>query len=480
MKRFNPNYDPRALSKYLIWLCVCAALMKATGGAIAALLPLVALMMLFQNKPFGLFFVLLSMVTATVGNGFFFPKNFIFALSIRGTLFVLAFLVMMRVAGRKKSPLLTPFLGIIPYILWECASSLQGWEPIISYLKILLFLAIYFAYYAIANEVVGAKRIDVRQLRAMILSIVIFFVIGSFVLIPFPGISQMNASEFKDPQQALSTLSLFKGMTMHSQSLGPIVAAFATLIFGDLVFSIKKWDPLYVVMLLISPVLIYKTSSRTAMGTYLAGFMMVMWFAMKARGLGARWRGKVVSTMWLTILVAMAALLAVPSVQKGVMQYVLKFGAADANADLSMGEIVSTRQGLMDEALDNFQKKPLFGNGFQVSEELVNKTKGSVASYLSAPIEKGVWVTAVLEEGGVPGFILFAGFIFVTIFTLARRHAYIAASLMVVITVSNLGEFTFFSMSYTGGMIWMLVFSGAVLDAQRLKQQKVSFVGRPW
>ena len=35
--------------------------------------------------------------------------------------------------------------------------------------------------------------------------------------------------------------------------------------------------------------------------------------------------------------------------------------------------------------------------------------------------------------------------------------------------VVNLGEFNFFSMSYTGGFEWALVFAAVILDGQRMK-----------
>ena len=118
-----------------------------------------------------------------------------------------------------------------------------------------------------------------------------------------------------------------------------------------------------------------------------------------------------------------------------------------------------------------FKKKPLIGNGFQVSGEMAGlKIKGA-ASILSAPIEKGVWVTAVLEEGGVIGWTLFVGFLAGCIITSIKRQAYIGASCLFLTTLTNLGEFTFFSMSYTGGFTWAMVFVGLALDIRKMKDE---------
>ena len=62
--------------------------------------------------------------------------------------------------------------------------------------------------------------------------------------------------------------------------------------------------------------------------------------------------------------------------------------------------------------MKNFRDKPLQGNGFQVSLEMKYQRRQGMLSYLSAPIEKGVWTAAVLEEGGIVGFILFTGYVF--------------------------------------------------------------------
>ena len=133
--------------------------------------------------------------------------------------------------------------------------------------------------------------------------------------------------------------------------------------------------------------------------------------------------------------------------------------------------IMSTRQGLIDRSLYYFRKKPLLGNGFQVSEAMSDLKLKGVSSVLSAPVEKGVWVTAVLEEGGVIGWVLFTGFLVVCITASIKRRAYIGASCLFLCTLTNLGEFTFFSMSYTGGFSWAMVFVGLALDVRKMKDE---------
>ena len=91
---------------------------------------------------------------------------------------------------------------------------------------------------------------------------------------------------------------------------------------------------------------------------------------------------------------------------------------------------------------------------------------------MSAPIEKGVWVAAVLEEGGAIGWCIFVFFLLSSIFGAIKAKAYIGASCLFVVTLSNMGEFTFFSMSYSGGYTWAMVFVGLALDMRRMKDTR--------
>jgi len=40
--------------------------------------------------------------------------------------------------------------------------------------------------------------------------------------------------------------------------------------------------------------------------------------------------------------------------------------------------------------------------------------------------------------------------------------------------LTNLGEFSFFSMSYTGGFTWAMVFMGLALDIRKMKDENLT------
>jgi len=141
----------------------------------------------------------------------------------------------------------------------------------------------------------------------------------------------------------------------------------------------------------------------------------------------------------------------------------------DAKTHVRMEDVMSTRQFLMDEAMYNWRKKPLIGNGFQVAESMRHERREGIGAYLSAPVEKGVWVTAVLEEGGIIGMLLFCLFWIPAVILLWRGGFYSTSTMLLSFVVMNMAEFTMFSMSGTGGFIWSMIFITAILDGKSRK-----------
>ena len=171
------------------------------------------------------------------------------------------------------------------------------------------------------------------------------------------------------------------------------------------------------------------------------------------------------------VIVLLVAAMGSSSVQNKISGFIFK-RSDQSGEKRELSDVLSSRQGLMEVALVNFKHSPFIGNGFQVSDNMAYEKRTRLLDYLSAPIEKGVWVYAVLEEGGIVGFALFAGFLICAFFKLKARKAYVAASMLAVISASNMGEFSFFSMSYSGGLQWTMVFAAAIMDGKRLQNEQ--------
>lgn len=456
----NKFYSKRNLLSSLAWLLAFFAACMATKGiAFAILIPLL-LFYWSQRKPESLLKVIF-IATSSMGIGWtFFPHSLTMVVSQKILMLGSAVLLAGNVFGRRQASILTPLLSLMPYMIFISITSQYGWCPVISYLKIFLFTMMFFALYGCSVKVMS-DHTDVRKFRILVLTFSIFVIFGSILVIPLPSISMMGA------QEAIKsgTVSLFRGVMDHSQTLGIMCAMFGTILYADWVFSIQRKDWLYLALLFCGVLLIWKSSSRTAMSSFLAGIVFISYFAMSSRMVNLRLRQKIFVNGLLVTLLLTLATLAVPAMREKALGFVLKYNKDSTVLDSTT--VLGSRQHKLDFALDNWRRSPYIGNGFQVSEEMHYIRINGIKDILSAPVEKSTWVYAILEEGGTIGLVLFCLFVVISLFLLIKRKAYIGAALFFEMMMINLGEFCFFAMTSGGGMLWSLVFVGLVFDHTR-------------
>lgn len=471
-------YNPKIIWRSLLMIGFVVLLTKPTNGlGFIGVVPFV-LGAMNRNKPEKLFLWLMIMILSLVAGAWLIPKSTSFYIVQRCLLVWIACVSITQSAGQKRCAALMPFLGIFFYAAYMVIPSVVGWCPIVSCLKLVLFTITILAFYGMALRVATSSKLDPTAIRSVFLAVAIFFLIGSVCSIPFPAISVMRFDPLRDGP---APVSLFQGLANHSQCLGPLVSMISLTLFADLVFSIRRWDKLYLILLLCAPILIFKTSSRTAMGSFVIGIGILMFVFLKARGLLPQWRSKVVGAVSCIMILCLATAFAVPSVRDKAFRFIVKWNDSTvSNSQVTLSDITKSRQGLMDSAMENFRKSPMIGNGFQVLEYMKYIKYTEIKQLLSAPVEKGVWVTAILEEGGALGLFIFTIFSVFIFFTSIKRQAYTGATLYCVMIVSNFGEFTMFSMSYLGGFMWGCVFAGIAMDITRLRadQRSLMFLSR--
>ena len=191
--------------------------------------------------------------------------------------------------------------------------------------------------------------------------------------------------------------------------------------------------------------------------------------------LASKWKSRAISTLMLVGLLVGAGLFVTPGIRDKALSFIFKTDATKLDeSEFSFDAFTHSRQGLVEGSMEGFRESPMIGNGFQVVKGMEDLDVRSWKQLLSAPIEKGVWVYAVLEEGGVFGFLIFSLYLIIAMVQLLCRGAYIGASTLMVFVVSNLGEFTIFSMSANGGIMWALTFAGATLDAFRGRRETMA------
>ena len=370
MQLFSDQYDIKVVARYLLMAITAIAVWKVTLGFGAAVISLFVIWAVIRERPIEMMFWVLFMTYTSAGNRQLLVANAVSVTTVRATLMLLSIMLVTRLlGGGREARLITPFWGIMVYVAWEAIVSFQGFSPGVSYLKLALFISVFLAMFGVANTVNRSTRTNAKLLRSAILAIITLIVGGSFLLIPFPSLSMMADKAAIEAMLSGEAVSLFQGMTSHSQVMGPMAGILGTFLFADLAFSIKKWDKLYLALLVLCPILIYKTSSRTGMGTFIAGIGIVVFLVMRARGLGANWKGKLMMAVNTLIVLGAIGVCAVPNIRERAAGFALKWKEGADSEDVSFENMVSSRQGLIDESVRNFKAKPFQGNGFQVSAD---------------------------------------------------------------------------------------------------------------
>lgn len=468
-------FDWPTLRNMLIFFIGMLVACKFTNSAAYIITLPIAFWAISTKNSTWLFAMLLYMSTSLCTNTFFIPKTGMMVQMQRGEMCILGLFMLMTIFGQKKALFMTPFFGMFFYLVYMIPVSAQGWAPIVSYLKLLLTFLVFFGFYGMAARVIVDERNNINKIRSVVVCYGIYMMVLSVFLWPFPSISQLNRAELTDAEmwaRLSESVSLFKGMTQHSQVLGPLAAMVGVITLGDYLFSVRKHFWLYDIIIACSLFCLVKSSSRTAMGGLIAGWGILAICFLRARGFSARWKSVVTQLGTAAIALGILSVLLVAPVRERVLGFVLKYGGQEAKLSMMTTEdILKTRQGKIDECIENWKKSPMIGNGFQVSEDM--KYIKSTKDLLSAPVEKSTWIYAVLEEGGVIGEIIFCLWVLSVIILLGKRHAHIGLAGFVTFITLNLGEFTLFSLSYSGATMWALMFAGCVMDSQRYKLERI-------
>lgn len=162
------------------------------------------------------------------------------------------------------------------------------------------------------------------------------------------------------------------------------------------------------------------------------------------------------------------------NVMSNASQFVLKGGQTSIRSafEASRGELIA-------EQLRNFSNSPWLGNGFGVyaDGEFPSGVKTFMGIPVSAPVEKGVLPTAVLEESGVLGFVCFGALIYSLVSSVWRRAPTAVVATLFAALFVNLGEAVLLSPGGMGLHIWLLI--GWCLRAAQVSAAPVPAVAAP-
>ena len=472
-------------ARMLLWLVLVIVLCKVTSGYFTVAIGVAGVLCAFTNQLGWALVVFVLMPFFVAISPMLVPKaGVVIAAAIRITPLLIGLILALRGASRQGHHRL-PFFGIIPFLMCAAISSVDGWVPYVSFLKIINFIVFLFGLW-FGTQNLQYRPKDVFLLRSFLLAVTCLLVFGSIALIPFPSISYATslgqaleeggvelANDVFMQMQLDREKTLFCGVTCHSQALSALLACTSVWTLCDMLFIEHYFCRLHVVLLVFSLPLMYMTRSRVALVTSVFGICVVVFYVVQKIQLPVSVRRRLGSGM-IFACIGIALVTVILQVTRGTMsEWVRKTN--DVSADRrSLGEaLTDSRQGLMEYSLYEFRRNPLLGSGFQVAEYTQQKTQ-SKGFVFSASVEKGLLPLMVLGETGIMGSLAFLLFLVSFYVVCTQRKYYITISLFSVFLMTNMGEATFFSPGGIGGILWMVcVVGGFTLDTLLLYRQNI-------
>lgn len=384
-------------------------------------------------------------------------------------------LIMALMSLKRTGNARLPFSMLVIYLVSVSISSLQGWSPTISLLKMLNF-AIFLVgiWFGLQNMQNSSKA--VKYVYEFLIAVSVFIVVGSAALIPFPGVSTLNGLTLSTLEGDISHanyiygrrdagMTLFCGLANQSQALAPILACIFSWLSCDIIFVAKRFELLRSFVAALCIPLLFMTRSRAGLLALIAAFILVYYYGFIKMTLAGSMRFKIRRLATVSLFVVLIVGVFYEVHDNAFTKWLRKTDDLEGDKRSLTEAVTSSRQGLNDLNIMDFERNYLLGSGFQVnfeSEELYGSKGGLI---LSAPIEKGLLPMMILGEGGIIGGVLFTMFLVSFYLHCNRKRYYCTAVCFGVFLSTNIGEATFFSPGGIGAILWSFsVIGGFMLD----------------
>lgn len=362
-----------------------------------------------------------------------------------------------------------PLGWMAAYVAVACLSSIDGWMPLISYLKILNFVIMIIGICLMAKQV-QSDISCLRLLRVIFMAIASIMIFGSLVsyFIPSVGYSMMifRAETYgriveADELVNYGTHLLFNGMTCHSQMLAPVTGCLATWVLCDMILIERKIDLLHCAILGCAPVLLYLSRSRGGILMLVCVAIITVFVTVPKARLPIKVRRHLgMGLAGLSIMLFFAGIY-FQIKNDAISRWIRKTDNITSDTRSLKEAFTESRQFLVEMNMRDFELNPLLGKGFQVVDGLKQAYAAGQITWFSASVEKGVTPYVILGETGVLGAIAFLIFL-CSFYFQCIKHGYM--SLMTNFScflVANLADSTLFSPSGLGGFMWIVSCIGA-------------------
>jgi hypothetical protein len=255
-----------------------------------------------------------------------------------------------------------------------------------------------------------------------------------------------------------------QGILNNAQAMAVALAPLAAWQLAGVLFIRGNLRVVGVAAVVLIYAALYFSESRTGMAASVIGVLAaaITWLFWSGRIAALAGRGRV------TALLGVLALLLVGALATGHFESTLvKFAFKRAESREVSGAFLESRGGGVVSQWRNFVEQPWVGHGFGVYAE--GPPSSSVVEVMgipiSAPIEKGFIFTAVLEETGVLGGLVFFSMLFVLGRAAWRNRDLRWIALFTACIAVNIGECIFLSPGGIGLLDWL--FLGLALASSR-------------
>lgn len=282
-----------------------------------------------------------------------------------------------------------------------------------------------------------------RQLGTWLRTLAVVVTALSLATIVRPGIAHLPNSD------------LLNGILGHSQALAAFLAPFAAAALAEWMLARGSATPLRTAIWFGILGCTLLTASRTgALAAILGLAFSIAGGATADRKLAGAAVQRAFGMIAALALVLLVVQLATGRVSSGISGFVLKGGQGSVSESFQ-----ASRGGLVATQLSNFMSSPWIGHGFGVfaGDDPTPGVRTFMGIPVSAPVEKGVLPTAVLEETGIIGFLCFAWVVYALVAPVWRRARHPIVAMLVAALFVNLGEAILLSPGGMGLHIWLLI-----------------------
>lgn len=468
----------------VVVLALTLALCRVTYGGMAILVALVGATAALLRKPSVAIPCYLFFPLITVFNKAVVGDSPVLGMSARlGGLLIIVALLFSGIAFQNFRHAKLPIGWLSLYVSVAMLSSLGGWMPFISYMKLMNFVLMLVGLVLLAKLMQMDER-ALRVIRAVMMAMAIIMIVGSFLsyFVPSVGYSMLiykmaawgNNITGQEIVQSDGKV-LFNGMTNHSQTLSPVVMMLAAWVLLDMILVERRFSWLHTGVLFFVPLLAYMSRSRGAFIMLIALIGMSFVIVLPRARIGSRVRRHLglAATFGAVALVGVAVYF---EMRDEVISRWLRKTDNVASDSRTLGEAVTeSRRELIDENLRDFKRNPIFGMGFQVAPGMDYAYRAGLITWYAAPIEKGVTPYVILGECGILGAGAFLVFLCAFYGTCLKKHYLSLLTAFTCLLVANLADSTLFSPSGMGGFMWAI--SCIAAFSTDILSQRISFCG---